>query len=64
MKKTKMREALLYCSLVCLLLFFLNVIILMADCLIDVTIRSLFKAFCLSAIGTLLAKIIEKLSQE
>ena len=54
-----------YCPLVCLLLFFLNVIlILMADCLIDVTIRSLFKAFCLSAIGTLLAKIIEKLSQE
>lgn len=64
MKNMKKSEALLYCSLACLLLFFLNVIILMADCLIDVTIRSLFKAFCLSAIGILLAKIIEKLSQE
>lgn len=62
MKNTKMSEALLYCSLVCLLLFFLNVIILMADCLINVTILSLF-AFCLSAIGTLLAKVIEKIKQ-
>lgn len=63
MKNMKTSEALLYCSLTCLLLFFINVIILLADCLIDVTIWSLF-AFCLSTIGTLLAKVIEKLSQE